>query len=89
MQLLRVVSNVSNVYSTATIDILDYVSTAKNTTVRSLGGSTDRGGGTSTQGVELASGLFVNTAAVNQVTLLSNFANFTSGSRFSLYGIRG
>jgi hypothetical protein len=64
-------------------DILDYSSTVKNTTIRSFSGSTD----SDDSGISLASALWMNTAAVTSMTLFSS--GILSGSRFSLYGIRG
>jgi hypothetical protein len=75
--------NDTNMFGAAVVDILDYVSTAKNTTVRSLGGAA-----ASTNSIDLNSGLWMNTAAVTSLTL-SAFTDFVSGSRFSLYGLRG
>jgi hypothetical protein len=67
------------------IDILDAFSTSKNKTVRSLYGTT------ATNEIGLASGAWRNTAAITSITLYAAFAtaNFTTASRFSLYGIRG
>ena len=69
------------------IDILDFSNTSKNTTVRIMSGI---GGGSVGSRIAISSGLFINTAAITSVTILSAFAaSFVSGSRFSLYGIRG
>jgi len=89
IQVFRQVSNRASVYSTGVIDITDYSSTSKNTITLGLSDSTDRDGGTSTQGVELASGLFLSTAAVTSLQAFTGLGNFVTGSRFSLYGIRG
>ena len=67
------------------IDILDYASSSKNTTVRFLGGIHNSGN----KYISLASGLWNNTAAVNEILLDKVATNFVSGSRFSLYGIKG
>ena len=69
-------------YSGLVIDILDFASTTKNTTIRSFGGQTN------TSYVYLYSGAYFNTAAITSITLLNEFANLTAKSRFSLYGIR-
>ena len=63
-------------------DILDPYSTTKNKTTRSLGGR-------ATGGVELPSHVWLDTASVTSVTVLTTAANFGAGSRFSLYGIKG
>jgi len=68
-------------------DILDYTSTDKAKTVRSLSGYDTNGGGY----VQLRSSLWYATpAAINQITLtIYNGANFSQYSQFALYGIRG
>jgi hypothetical protein len=75
----------TNAFIGGIIDVLDYTSTSKNTTVRSL-----YGGLGNVNGVHLQSGVFLNTAAVTSLTITNNAAiNITATSRFSLYGIRG
>jgi hypothetical protein len=68
-------------YSATEIDILDAFSTNKFKTVRAFNGSA---------GVQvgLASSLWRNTAAINQIRIFSgNSANLVQGTRFSLYGV--
>jgi len=75
----------ANIFGAAVIDILDFSSSNKNTTVRTLNGVSMP----DTPDVRLGSGVWINTAAVTSVTLFSlNGANFVSGSRLSLYGIK-
>jgi hypothetical protein len=70
---------------TATIsDLLDYSNTNKYKTIRTFGG-TDRNG---TGEVQLASGLWMNTAAITSVQIYST-ANLTQYSSYALYGIKG
>lgn len=78
-------NDTANAFGTGICDILDYNSTSKNTTIRSLAGNP---GGTGNF-VWLYSGLWLNTNAVTSITLLEADSNFVSGSRFSLYGIKG
>lgn len=68
-----------NYFGVGIIDILDYSSTVKNKTTRTLSGSAP-------YGVILSSGSWMSTAAV---TSLSLYGPFIPGSRFSLYGIKG
>jgi hypothetical protein len=76
-------SAASNVYGGGVLDILDPYSTTKNTTTRSLSGF-----GSST--IRLWSGVWLNTAALTSMQIIAGAgANFVSGSRFSLYGIKG
>ncbi len=66
-------------------DVLDYASTTKNTTVRALYGYHGN-----TVQVELASSALFTTAAVTSFELFPEPSFlFSTGSRFSLYGIRG
>jgi hypothetical protein len=77
-------SNTSGVFGAAILDVIDYGSTSKNTTIRALSGLA---GATNT--VNLNSGLLNNTAAITSITFFADSGNLSSGSRFSLYGIRG
>jgi len=70
-------------YGAIVIDILDFSNTSKNSTVRSLGG----GIAGSERDISLASGAWLNTAAITSISIFGNF-NYASGSRFSLYGIK-
>jgi hypothetical protein len=72
-------------FSGSVIDILDPFSTSKNTTVRSLQGAP---GGTNNN-IELRSGAWFNTASVTTISLTPVSDNYSIGSRFSLYGIKG
>jgi hypothetical protein len=72
----------ANIYGVGIIDIHDYASTTKNTTVRWFSGNDQNGSGY----VSLSSGLWINTAAVNRIDITQTFA---AGSVFSLYGIKG
>jgi hypothetical protein len=64
-------------------DLLDPFSTTKNKTVKSLTGST------SAPELDLYSGAWYNTASVTSFDLFPLAGNFVTGSRFSLYGIKG
>ena len=74
----------ANAFNAGVCDITDAFA-AKNKTLRTFSGvpgSYDR--------VWLGSNLWNNTATINSMTLITGSgANFLSGSRFSLYGIRG
>jgi hypothetical protein len=73
----------ANAFGAAIIDVLDPYSTSKNTTFRSLTGATDL------NRIRLNSGSRATTDSVTEIKLLDAFANFKTGSRFSLYGIKG
>lgn len=67
-------------------DILDYSTTTKNKTIRSLAGGDDNGAGR----ITLASGFYDSTAAITSFTLVgSSGGSFTQYSSFALYGIQG
>lgn len=72
---------------TGVIDFIDAYSSTKNMVSRSLSGTAS---GASRQHLALASGLWLNPSPVTSLTmLLSGSGNFRSGSRFSIYGIKG
>jgi hypothetical protein len=71
----------ANAFSAAVVDILDAYSTTKNKTLRSLHGVTS---------INLSSGVRLNTVSLTSIELGPQLGtNFLTGSRFSLYGIRG
>lgn len=76
------VSTTSNSYSAGILDIMDYTS-AKNKTLKALYGVAD-----GSRAMYLATGFLDSTTAVSRVTITANAGNFTSASRFSLYGVK-
>lgn len=74
----------TNSFGAFVTDILDAYSTTKNKTVRTLSGVTGNN-----NIIELASGSRFNTASITSLTIFGLGSNLTTGSRFSLYGIRG
>jgi hypothetical protein len=81
-------TNVANVGGATIIDIHDYSSTTKNKTLRSFNGSDGNTGG-GVYYLELNSGLWQSTSAINSITLICGADNFTTSTTFALYGIRG
>ena len=68
------------------IDIMDYASTNKNKTFRSLTGRDNYGSGT----ISLNSGAFYSTNAITSITLATvTGVDFAQHSHFALYGIKG
>jgi hypothetical protein len=66
-------------------DILDYTNTNKYKTTRDLAGMDSNGSGE----VSLTSSLWLNTAAINSITIKTHDAvNFASGTKIALYGIK-
>jgi hypothetical protein len=75
----------STIFGPIIIDIVDAYSTTKNKTIRSLQGVYSTG-----FQVRLVSGSWRNTASITTIAMTSaNSSNFLTGSRFSLYGIKG
>lgn len=66
------------------VDILDYTSTNKNRVTRTLSGFDQNGSGQ----ISLWSGLWLNTTAINSITIFSQSGSFNNYSKFSLYGIK-
>jgi hypothetical protein len=67
------------------LDILDYTSTTKNKTIRTLGGVDNNGSGI----VYLISNLYSTTSAISSIALSFVSYNFTPGTVIGLYGIKG
>jgi hypothetical protein len=80
-------SSTANSFSASVVDILDFASSSKNTTVRALTGTNLEGSLNSE--IMLSSGAWFNTNAVTRMELIpQSGANFLQYSRFSLYGLR-
>jgi hypothetical protein len=77
-------SDTTGAFSTGISDILDAFSTSKNKTVRSYSGVVS-----SNIFMGIRSGAWYNTSAVNQIVMIAGGGGFITGSRFSLYGIKG
>lgn len=78
-------TSTANVFGVSVCDILDYSNTNKYSTVRTLGGFDNNGGGT----VMFNSGVWMNTAAITSITITPDAGNFAQYSHFALYGIKG
>ena len=79
-------------FAAGVIDLLDYTSTSKNKTVRFLVGDETNGviAGTPNP-LTFGSGVWLNSGtAVSTITFTpNNGTNFTTNTRFALYGIKG
>lgn len=76
----------TNNYSPAIFDIVDYTSTNKNKIIRGFVGSTGTGGYDT---LYISSGLWKSTAAITEIIYNFGGTAFRSGSRISLYGLKG
>lgn len=76
----------ANAFAASIFDVFDYTNTNKFKTSKTIQGSM-----TSAANAGLYSGLWRNTSAITSITLLNDvgFGNYVSGSRFTLYGIKG
>lgn len=76
-------ASTANSFGAAIIDILDAFSTNKNKTIKSISGY-------ASGAIVLNSGAWYSTSAISSIKI-DKYAgtNFVSGSRFSLYGLKG
>ena len=75
----------ANIFGAAIIDILDYASTNKYKTVRSLTGADLNGSGT----MRLYSNLWLNTSAISSITFTpTSSAIYSQYSQLALYGVK-
>jgi len=81
---LRAIST-ANIGVANIVDIHDYASTTKYKTVRHFTGWDENGSGQ----VRLGSGLWMNTNAINSITINATTDSFTTDSTFALYGVKG
>jgi hypothetical protein len=80
------ISTTANIFTAGVIDVLDYTSTNKTKTLKSLGGQDLNGSGL----IEFASiGWYASPAAITNIELVHNGTGFAQYSSFALYGIKG
>lgn len=75
----------TNIFGASVCDILDYGSTIKNKTIKTLGGFDNNGSGS----VGFLSGLYMSTSAISSILIFPDAGNFAEFSQFALYGIKG
>lgn len=74
----------TNTMGVAITDLLDYSSSTKNKTLRTLHAFDNNGSGN----INLSSGLWMSTSAVTSITIVMANGNWTTASTFALYGIK-
>lgn len=74
----------SNEFGAFVTDVLDFSSTSKNKTIRTLSGSA----ASSQPIIQLTSGFQNSTTAITSITILGRDGQVAQNSRFSLYGVR-
>ena len=77
-------SATASIFGVGVMDILDYSNLSKFKTTRTLGGWDENGSGR----VELVSGLWQKTDAINRIDFFAFAGSFTQHSQFALYGVR-
>jgi len=84
-------TTVANTYGVGVSTILDYANTNKFKTTRTIALNDTNGQASGFNGwINLASFAWRNTAAINTIQFSNGSgANFTTGTRFSIYGIKG
>jgi hypothetical protein len=80
-------NNTANIYGVCILDILDYTNSNKYKTMRAVHGYCDQASGGNN--IVQTSMLWMNTSAMTDLQLNCWDGSFVSGSRFSLYGIKG
>jgi hypothetical protein len=78
------IEGTANSFSAGTIDILDFNSSQKNTTLRTFSGRAEGG----EYNLSVAGGLLINSAAVTKIKLYPTGANFKTGTSISIYGAK-
>ena len=78
---------VTNNFAPSVVDLLEFGNTSKKKTVRCFYGLHDGAGASNV--IEVSSGLWSSASAITSLTFTPPAGNFVSGSRFSLYGIKG
>jgi hypothetical protein len=74
-------------FGAGVIDILDYANGNKFKTIKTLDGF-DTNGGADGQFIELQSGVWQSTSAINTIKIFGNGSNYNQYTQFSLYGIK-
>ena len=87
----RLTQSIADSFAPAVVDIYDFASTNKTTTVRVHEGRVGGDPTQSTNNAAIRSGLWNSTAAVTSISLnlpVAAYCNYVAGSRFSLIGVR-
>jgi hypothetical protein len=83
-------ASANNIFGTFAIDILDYSSTTKNKTFRSLSGVNVNNAISNGESITLISGAWLNNStAINRIDFNIGSSTFAQYSHFALYGIKG
>lgn len=75
----------ASIFGAMIMDIIDYSSTSKYKTIKTLGGEDRNGAGN----IFLVSNTFLSTDAVTSISIYPDTGNWAENSSFALYGIKG
>lgn len=81
-------SSLANVVGVGFVDILDYASSTKNKTIKTMYGCDANTASTAFQ-INLRSGVWLSTSAITRIDIKTSSGNYTTASQFALYGIKG
>ena len=76
-----------NIYGALIVDIIDYASTSKNKTIRTISG-VDGNQAYLGYVAQISSGAWYDTAAVSSISIKTNISVFTTGTTMALYGVK-
>jgi hypothetical protein len=79
-------SATASIFGAGVVDILDYANTSKTKVTRAIGGVD--GNGDQYLGIDVSSGLWNNTSAIDAVRIYAFNANLAQHSTAALYGIK-
>jgi len=77
-------TDTANAFGVGVVDILDPFSSTKSKTIRALNGRAS-----SSYTVMMVSGAYLSTTAVSAISIYGQNANLATGTRISIYGIKG
>ncbi len=77
-------SSTTQIMGASIIDILDYTSTSKYKTIRTLAGADQNGSGR----VGISSGLWMSASVITSIVLVADYGTFGANSSFALYGVK-
>lgn len=77
-------ADISNVYTSSIVDILDYADTTKYKTTRGIAGYDANGSGR----IQIISGMFMSLDAITSIVMYPSTGSFAQDSHFALYGVR-
>ena len=78
----------TTIYGAGIMDIVDYTSTSKNKTIKTMDGSDANAASTNFK-IWLESILYIATTTISSIQIQPPYTAFAAGSTFALYGIKG